>query len=189
MIGLNEDFSVVCFDSSFDDTFNHESYSVQFSFNPLHFYRLHRTIDIATKMFNEKFLFPNKMLEAEKTQINVYLDPMYQLRYKTTEKVLPWFNKSLNDYQKEAVLNVLRGECRQMPYIIFGPPGMCQLHNSTIHILIFYYTYIIFFIFSTKGTGKTTTLIEIIFQLRAKIPKSSILICSQSNRYALVFIF
>lgn len=130
VIDLNADFAVVCFDSNFDDTFNHEVYSVTFSFNPLHFYRLHRTIDLATKMFNENFLFPSKLMEAETTQLSVYLDPMHQLRYKMNKMVMAWFNQSLNDYQKDAVLNVLRGECRQMPYIIYGPPGMCQLLST-----------------------------------------------------------
>lgn len=161
VIDLSDDSAVVRFDSNFDDTFNHEGYSVKFSFNPLYFYRLHRTVDMATKMFNENFLFPNKLINAETTQLNVYLDPMLQLRSKATEIVLPWFNRYLNDYQKDAVLNVLRGECRQMPYIIYGPPG----------------------------TGKTSTCCEIILQLRANIPKSHILICSQSNRYELVFSF
>lgn len=85
---------------------------------------------MATKMFNEYFLFPSKLMEAETTQLSVYLDPMNQLRNKTTKIVMAWFNQSLNAYQKEAVLNVLRGECRQMPYIIYGPPGMCQLLSA-----------------------------------------------------------
>lgn len=126
VIDLNADFAIVRFESNFDATFNHEAYSVKFSFNPLHFYRLHRTIDMATRMFNENILFPNKLIEAETTQLSVYLDSLYQLRHKKSKMVLPWFNRNLNDYQKEAVLNVLRGECRQMPFIIYGPPGMCQ---------------------------------------------------------------
>ncbi|CAJ1951722.1 unnamed protein product [Cylindrotheca closterium] len=49
----------------------------------------------------------------------------------------PWANDSLNLEQQAAVQRIVNGHLRPMPYIIFGPPG----------------------------TGKTTTVVEAIYQL------------------------
>ncbi|CAO1439308.1 unnamed protein product [Diamesa serratosioi] len=66
-----------------------------------------------------------------------------------------WFNDNIstNDEQKLAVKNVVNQTSKDMPFIIFGPPG----------------------------TGKTSTLVEAVAQIVTLNPKSRILISANSN--------
>uniref|UniRef100_A0A3Q1ETR1 RNA helicase n=1 Tax=Acanthochromis polyacanthus TaxID=80966 RepID=A0A3Q1ETR1_9TELE len=67
-----------------------------------------------------------------------------------------FFNPDLNPPQREAVKRILAGECRPIPYVLFGPPG----------------------------TGKTITLIESILQVYHFLPSTRILVCTPSNSAA-----
>ncbi|XP_055322339.1 probable RNA helicase armi [Sitodiplosis mosellana] len=69
---------------------------------------------------------------------------------------VPWYKDNLNEEQKFAVAGALRGECRPYPFVVFGPPG----------------------------TGKTSTIIEIILQTRQHVKDCVILVATQSNHAA-----
>ena len=56
---------------------------------------------------------------------------------KTTGQTSDFYNTQLNERQQAAVARILAGQCRPMPYVLFGPPG----------------------------TGKTVTLVEAILQV------------------------
>nr|XP_033191961.1 putative helicase mov-10-B.1 isoform X2 [Bombus vancouverensis nearcticus] len=78
--------------------------------------------------------------------------------YTLLEFDLDWANKSIakNKEQKIAVNNILNYSAYPAPYILFGPPG----------------------------TGKTTTLVETIYQIRKQCKSKNILVCAPSNAAA-----
>ncbi|XP_043507496.1 putative helicase mov-10-B.1 isoform X2 [Frieseomelitta varia] len=87
------------------------------------------------------------------------INPKINTDHYTSSKVdLDWVHKNVanNEEQKTAVKNILNSSSYPAPYIIFGPPG----------------------------TGKTTTLVEAICQIRKKYKSKNILVCTSSNAAA-----
>jgi RNA helicase armi len=136
------------FHTDFHHSHGRRDFRIEFRFSRTSFRRQQHSLDMTVKQggLGYDFLFPNiASIAYKRPQVNI-----------TSDKEINWFNENLNKYQKAAVVNVLRGEARPLPYIIFGPPG----------------------------TGKTQTVIECIEQIADKIPSSRIIVAAPSNSAA-----
>lgn len=136
------------FHRDFHNRYNGEDYSIVFKYSRTTIRKMHHAIDKATMSLGESFFFPSKVLIQHPVKLDIILNENLELVRENFTLVYPWFNNKLNVYQKEAVKNVLRGETRPLPYVIFGPPG----------------------------TGKTMTIIEIILQIVTLDPDSRIIV-------------
>ncbi|XP_016663111.1 probable RNA helicase armi [Acyrthosiphon pisum] len=160
------------FDPEFHGICGHWDYSVNF-FNARNMYRkLHEVVNEMWKKnrLGESFLFPyrdsleyrpsklkiltyDKINPGNSYEDNLKKDSNTLLPQPKVVQKIRWFNNKLNSEQKNAVINIMKGEGRPMPYIIYGPPG----------------------------TGKTITMTESIIQVYKEFPKSKLLICAPTN--------
>ncbi|XP_026320060.1 probable RNA helicase armi isoform X2 [Hyposmocoma kahamanoa] len=138
------DLVLMKFNQRFHETYSGSDVSLEFHFSRSTYRRQHQAISLAFSNLGSEILFPRKILSRT---------PQMPLE---CVKAIKWYNEKLNNGQKAAVTNILAGECRPLPYCIFGPPG----------------------------TGKTVTIIETILQILAHIPDSRILIATPSNSAA-----
>ena len=171
------------FDSSFHDSYHGEDCQISFKVSPTVINRCYSALGEVVTKLGEEFLFPKRVLQKE-PQYNFIDedDPNYEkddidiIKGNTMEELLKnpnaeirkqlidslakkkinWFNKKLNNYQKVAIKNILKGVARPLPYVIFGPPG----------------------------TGKTITVCEAILQIKSTMSESRILIATPSNSSA-----
>lgn len=112
------------FADDFHNTYLGEDYRLIFKFSRTKFIKQHNAIDrIGKKMLstNIELLFPTAIKLEKRLQLDIELiDGDMILAYPRQQ--IGWFNKKLNAIQRQAVFNVLRGEVKTCPYVVFGPP-------------------------------------------------------------------
>lgn len=118
----DKDLICIQFKNDFVEQFNNTAYVVEFRFSRALFVRLHYAIDMAVKTFGMGILNPKKIEFREKPLLAVCLNKGKELKLTENGKTLKWFNQKLNENQKEAIANILRGDMLN-PYLIYGPPG------------------------------------------------------------------
>lgn len=114
---------LVKFHSEFHNNHNRRDYSIEFFFSRSPFKRQQFAMDqlISPRGLGLDFLFPK--IESFKKNLQLEASLSDEGNIEMNGKQHEFFNKSLNNYQKRAVVNILRGETRPLPYIIYGPPG------------------------------------------------------------------
>ncbi|EDW77438.2 uncharacterized protein Dwil_GK18288 [Drosophila willistoni] len=142
------------FHSNFQTNYVNEEYRVEFFFSRYALRKQHYAIGRIVENMGESFLFPRKLVKRDYPQLDIKMNEKYEMFL--FDSKIDWYNPLLNDIQKQAVFNILRGESDNMPYIIFGPPG----------------------------TGKTVTMIETILQIMHCLPQSRLLVATPSNMAA-----
>ncbi|CAG9802598.1 unnamed protein product [Chironomus riparius] len=144
------------FHSEFHHSHGRRDFRIDFHFSRTSFKRQQFALDqvLSSNGLGLNFLFPRLVNIKKNPQLDVKLSENGNILLNQNES--EFFNKSLNVYQKTALINVLRGESRPLPYIIYGPPG----------------------------TGKTRTVVECIKQISSKISWSRIIIATPSNSAA-----
>ncbi|PVD24975.1 hypothetical protein C0Q70_15471 [Pomacea canaliculata] len=154
------------FNSEFHSCYNGEDYNVTFRFNRVSLRRCHQACRLAATMLGDQVLFPSQE-KLNPPQVELFSSPHTASTPLNSNHHIPhinpaiqdkiqFYNSLLNDQQKTAVIQVLLGQCRPLPYIIFGPPG----------------------------TGKTITVVEAILQIFTHMPRSRIIACTPSNSAA-----
>lgn len=139
---VGRDYVAARFHDSFHHKYDDTVCNVQFEASYSSYSRQHESVkEVAAK--GRDIIFP-ETVSAKKPYIEPDPDTMI------------WYNKTLNEGQRTAVLSALRGECRPLPYVIFGPPG----------------------------TGKTVTLVEFILQAMRLSGSARILVGAPSNSSA-----
>lgn len=108
------------FKKDFVNNYEYTALAIEFQFNRLLFVRQHIAVDHVSSAIGAHFIQPNEII-VKAPQLNVHFDDKTNATLDGNE--LEWHNKQLNKYQRYAVVNIMQGRARPMPYIIFGPPG------------------------------------------------------------------
>lgn len=145
---VENDAVLIKFNNDFHDKHHGKVFTINFIFSRNQFKKQHHALE--TMLLNRSsgcgILFPSlDKLPNNFPRLYVNLDDDEGLSI--FKKPLKWFDNKLNKYQRQAVVNILRGECRPIPYIIYGPPG--KFLN---------YEILKSFIFSTKNLFKNGSI-------------------------------
>lgn len=117
---IRENRFVLKFKKDFENNYTFgDVYSAEFFYNRTMYKRKHTAIDIGIKKLKESFLFPTKLNIVEECLLNVHLEEGI---LKLNNETIPWYKENLNTEQKIAVTEALRGQCRPLPFVVFGPP-------------------------------------------------------------------
>lgn len=116
---IEEESILVKFCKEFHENHVGRDFQIEFKFSRRQFKQNHHALKTVFDYgLGSDFLFPE--VETRYSQIDVDLKEGELKLFGQTRR---WYDKKLNRYQKEAVVNILQGVCRPLPYIIYGPPG------------------------------------------------------------------
>lgn len=124
------------FDEEFQYRYNGEDYKLIFEFSRTKLNKLHNAVHrVGERLLRDsaELMFPTKIADQNQLQINMSLVDG-NLQTNNPVRVWEWCNPKLNLIQKEAICNVLRGDARSIPYVIFGPPGTLVISRQMIYI-------------------------------------------------------
>lgn len=119
IVKLTEGSAFITFRKAFVDRYEFSDVSIEFHFNRMGFVRQHIAVDYSTQTLGFNMLMPTRVIEnAVQLDVELIDDKIMK-----GDVELKWFNPDLNNYQRQAVVNIMQGKARPTPYIIFGPPG------------------------------------------------------------------
>lgn len=153
---LGNDLILVKFNSTLHESYIDKEFSVDFVYSRSLFRKLHHALEtfLANGELGYHFLFPNDKICMKEVQLSASVDDKGDLLIQ--DRKHNWFNSQLNEPQKIAISNILRGEKRPLPYVLFGCPG----------------------------SGKTMTIVETILQIHKHIKSAKIIVATPSNSAA-----
>lgn len=120
IVKLTDTAVYIRFKKDFIDEYDLTGVQIDFQFNRLHFVRQHIAVDHISLSLAPYLVAPEEVFE-QKPQLDVQIIGEKCAMLNGNE--LKWFNEGLDMYQRQAVVNILQGQARPMPYIIYGPPG------------------------------------------------------------------
>ena len=113
---VENDAVLIKFHEDFHETHRGKEYTVNFFFSRTSYKQQNYAIEKIVSDFGFDFLFPAK-IQPRLLSIYVELSEDGMLQNSFNKRKLQWFDNKLDKYQKQAVVNAMRGECRPMPYM------------------------------------------------------------------------